>query len=102
MTGQKLPRQRLPPASELGLPGSGSNHMMPLFMSRPVEGDTTHEPKIDKSVCVTEHMLPCASTMLKCVVQEGACAASAMPAASPNPSPIPAKRALKAASSARA
>ena len=72
MTGQKLPRQRLPGPSELGLPGSGSNHMMPLFSSRPVDGDTTREPKIDSSVCVTEHMLPWRSTTLKCVVQDGA------------------------------
>ena len=98
MTGQKLPRQRLPGPSEFGLPGSGSNHMMPLLSSRPVDGDTTREPKIDSSVCVTEHMLPWRSTMLKCVVQDGACAASAMPAASP----MPASRVLKASSSARA
>jgi hypothetical protein len=66
--------------------------MIPLFSSKPVEGDTTREPKMDNSVCVTEHMLPWRSTTLKCVVQDGAWAASAMPAASP----MPARRVLKA------
>lgn len=67
-----MARHRLPGPSELGLPGTGSNHMMPLFSSTPVAGDTTRAPKIESSVCVTEQMLPCLSTTLKCVVLPGA------------------------------
>ena len=50
--------------------------MIPLFRFRPVEGDTTLEPKIDSSVCVIDTMLPALSTMEKCVVQPGALALS--------------------------
>jgi hypothetical protein len=68
--------------------------MMPLLSSRPVEGDTTREPKMDSSVCVTEHMLPCRSTTLKWVVQGGAFGLSW--------SPMSARRVRNAASSVRA
>ena len=53
----------------MGRPGTGSNHMIPLFIVNPVEGDTTRDPKIDSSVCVCATMLPCRSTTEKCVVQ---------------------------------
>jgi hypothetical protein len=68
--------------------------MTPLFNRMPVEGDTTREPKIDKSVCVTEHKLPCRSTTLKWVVQGGAFGDSW--------SPMSFRRARNAASSERA
>src|SRR3546814_338072 len=52
MKGQTFIRQRLPGPSELAFPGSGSNHMTPLFSSRPVDGDTTRDPKDDSRVWV--------------------------------------------------
>lgn len=67
--GQTFIKHRFPGASELGRPGTGSNHIMPLFISKPVDGDTTRDPKIDSRVCVCATMLPCRSTTEKCVVQ---------------------------------
>ena len=87
-------RQRLSGASELGLPGSGSNHITPLLSNIPVDGDTTREPKIDSRVWVTEQMLPRASITQKCVVQPGACGDSW--------SPMSCKRLLNALLNARA
>src|SRR3546814_13003861 len=68
MKGQTFIRQRLPGPSELAFPGSGSNHMTPLFSSRPVDGDTTRDPKDDSRVWVTAIMLPSPSTTEKWVV----------------------------------
>src|SRR3546814_1995566 len=61
------------------LPGSGSNHMIPLLSSMPVEGDTTCDPNADNRVCVTAHWLPWRSTTLKCVVQAGVRGSSLSP-----------------------
>src|SRR5687768_12755158 len=69
--GDMLVRGLLPGASELGEPGRGSNHMMPLFMSTPVEGSTTFDPNTDSSVWVSATMLPWRSTTLRCVVVDG-------------------------------
>src|SRR3546814_2116000 len=46
-TGQIFIKQRRAGATELVLPGSGSNHMMPLLSSMPVDGDTTCDPNAD-------------------------------------------------------
>ena len=89
--GHTFIRQRFDGATEFGRPGSGSNHMMPLFISNPVEGETTDEPKADSSVWVIEIMLPCRSTMAKCVVQDGAFGAS-IPASATAVSPALASR----------
>src|SRR3546814_21174330 len=48
MKGQTFIRQRLPGPSELAFPGSGSNHMTPLFSSRPVDGDNQRPPKDER------------------------------------------------------
>ena len=81
----------MPGASEFGVPGVGSNHMMPLFMVMPVCGQTNLEPKLDSRVCVTAAMLPSRSTAEKCVVQAGA-SASAPSARLPSASPMSLRR----------
>src|SRR3546814_20509085 len=86
MKGQTFIRQRLPGPSELAFPGSGSNHMTPLFSSRPVDGDTTRDPKDDSRVWVTAIMLPSPSTTEKWVVEAGAAGSSFSPSPSPSPS----------------
>ena len=58
----------LPGAIELTRPGTGSNHIMPLFMGMPVSGSTTLEPKRESSVLVSATMLPSRSTTERCVV----------------------------------
>src|SRR5580692_1606328 len=68
-TGQMLHRGFLPGAIELGLPGTGSNHSMPLFMVMPVLGSITLEPNSDIRVCVSATMLPWESAAQRCVVQ---------------------------------
>ena len=52
----------MPGASELVVPGVGSNHMMPLFIMMPLCGVWNFEPKFDSRVCVTAAMLPSRST----------------------------------------
>ena len=91
----------MPPASEFGVPGVGSNHMMPLFMVMPVLPDTKREPNDDSSVCVTAAMLPSRSTTEKCVVQAGA-SASAPSERLPSWSPMSFSRSRYAACSAEA
>src|SRR5581483_7211564 len=64
-----------PPRIEFALPGTGSNHMTPLYMTMPVEGDITKEPKRDSKVWVQATTLPSLSTTLKWLVQvsRGSC-----------------------------
>src|SRR5688572_30127417 len=68
MMGHMLVRGRFPGAIQLGDPGRGSNHIMPLFIRMPEEGSTTLEPNTDSRVCVSATMLPCRSTTFRCVV----------------------------------
>ncbi len=71
MAGQVFASARLPDAIELGCPGSGLNHIIPLFIRIPDSGSTYLLPKIESSVCVSETMLPSLSITQRCVVQEG-------------------------------
>ena len=79
ITGQMLVRQRLSGAKELGLPGSGSNQRMPLFINSPLSGSITLDPKMDSKVWVTTTKLPHLSTTEKLVVQVCARAPSTSP-----------------------
>ena len=80
-TGSMLQSGRAPGAMALALPGRGSNHIMPLFISTPVEGSTTRLPIEESSVVVTATRLPSRSTTVRCVVQvsPGSFAAAAAP-----------------------
>ena len=62
----------LPPATELGRPGSGSNHIMPLLSSTPVPGTVTRLPHSDSSVWVQETAMPSRSMTLRWVVEPSA------------------------------
>ena len=50
MIGHMLHSGRLPGATALGVPGRGSNHIMPLFITMPVPGRMTRLPSDDISV----------------------------------------------------
>ena len=69
ITWAMLDAGRLRGATELANPGRGSNRFMLSLSSTPVPGTVTAEPKMSVSVCVTETMLPAASTTDRCVVQ---------------------------------
>jgi hypothetical protein len=58
MTGHMLQSGRAPGAIALALPGRGSNHIMPLFISTPVSGSTTRLPIEESSVVVTARDCP--------------------------------------------
>ena len=62
----------LPPATEFGRPGSGSNHIMPLLSSTPVPGVVTRLPQSERRVCVQETAMPSRSITLRCVVEPSA------------------------------
>src|SRR4051812_6634077 len=79
MIGSMLHRGRLPGAIEFGVPGRGSNHIMPLFSSTPDCGSSTRLPKEDISVVVIATQLPLASQTVRCVVQLSAASGSAEP-----------------------
>jgi hypothetical protein len=64
-TGHILASGRRPGAMELGRPGRGSNHMMPLFIMMPVEGSSILAPKRDNRVWVSETIMPSRSTTLR-------------------------------------
>ena len=74
MIGSMLHSGRLPGAIEFGVPGRGSNHIMPLFSSTPDCGSSTRLPIDDISVVVIATVVPSASHTVRCVVQ--LCAAS--------------------------
>ena len=84
MIGSMLHSGRLPGAIEFGMPGRGSNHIMPLFSSTPDCGSSTRLPNEDISVVVIATVLPSASHAVRCVVQ--------LSAASGSDSPRPARR----------
>ena len=60
---------RLPAATELARPGSGSNQSMPFWSRMPVPGTTMREPKSETAVLVSETMLRWRSTAQMWVVQ---------------------------------
>ncbi len=64
-------RGRFAAAMEFGLPGRGSNHMMPLFINMPVRGRVTFDPNSDNSVIVSATRFPWRSATLMWVVQDG-------------------------------
>ena len=64
---------------EFGRPGRGSNHITPLFMSTPVAGNMTREPKSESRVWVRATRLPSRSTTLKWVVQAGMATSASWP-----------------------
>src|ERR1700753_1849386 len=69
MTGHMLQTGRALAAIWLGLPGRGSNHIMPLFIRMPVLGSITRLPIDDSNVVVIDTRLPSRSTTVRCVVQ---------------------------------
>ena len=69
MIGSMLHSGRLPGAIEFGVPGRGSNHIMPLFSSTPDCGSSTRLPIEDISVVVIATVVPSASHTVRCVVQ---------------------------------
>src|SRR5262249_36307982 len=69
--GHMLLSGRAPGRIELGRPGTGSNHIMPLLSRMPVAGDSTNEPKRDSRVWVHAATLPSRSTTEKWLVQLG-------------------------------
>jgi len=71
-TGHILASGRLPGAIELARPGVGSNHIIALFITMPVRGSTTFEPKRDSKVLVSATILPARSTTERCVVLDAA------------------------------
>ena len=71
IVGHILHKGCLPGAIELGRPGSGSNHMMPLFIRIPVSGNSKRDPKTDSSVWVSATTLPSRSVTFRWVVQAG-------------------------------
>src|SRR5688572_31744484 len=75
--GHMLLSGRAPGRIEFGLPGTGSNHIMPLFIRMPVEGDSTNEPKRDRRVWVQATTLPSLSATQKWLVQLGRVSLSA-------------------------
>ena len=77
--GHMLLSGRAPGRIEFGLPGTGSNHIMPLFIRMPVEGDSTNEPKRDSSVWVQATTLPSLSATQKWLVQLGRVSLSLAP-----------------------
>ena len=79
MTGHMLQSGRLPGAMAFALPGVGSNHITPLFMSTPVPGRTMREPMEESSVVVIAIIMPSRSATVRCVVQLSAPLGSASP-----------------------
>ena len=76
INGHILAKGLAPAAIELGWPGRGSNHIMPLFIRKPPLGITTLAPKRDSRVLVSETMDPEASTTLICEVQPASAVAA--------------------------
>ena len=65
MAGDMLESGFLPPSIELGRPGSGSNHIMPLFMMTPSSGIVTRLPQRLSRVCVNDTATPFLSITLR-------------------------------------
>ena len=72
-----LLRGYLPGMMEFTRPGTGSNHIMPLFMTTPVPFGTMPEPKPAIRVLVMDTALPSASMAQRCVVPESSAGALA-------------------------
>ena len=70
-------RGYLPGMIELTRPGTGSNHIIPLFITTPVPFGTNPEPKPAMSVLVSDTALPSASIAQRCVVPESSIGALA-------------------------
>ena len=68
--GVILFRGYLPGAIEFTLPGIGSYHIIPLFITTPVPLGIIPDPKPDMMVFVIETALPSESITVKCVVPE--------------------------------
>ena len=66
--GVMLLRGNLPGAMEFTRSGSGSNHIMPLFMMTPDPLGMMPEPKADMTVLVSETALPLPSMTTRWVV----------------------------------
>ena len=66
--GVMLFKGYFPGATELTLPGTGSYHIMPLFMTTPVPLGMIPEPNPDIIVFVIDTALPSPSITAKCVV----------------------------------
>ncbi len=79
MKGDMLVSGRLPGAMALGVPGAGSNHITPLFMSTPDFGSTTREPMEESRVVVIATIIPSLSQAVIWVVQVSAPLGSASP-----------------------
>ena len=62
IVGHMFESGRTPGVIEFGQPGTGSHHMIPLFIVTPVRGITTFEPNADMTVCVHVTILPSPST----------------------------------------
>ena len=60
---------RLPGPMAFGVPGRGSNHITPLFISTPERGSTTRLPIDDSNVVVIATIIPSASQTVRWVVQ---------------------------------